>query len=73
MNSPEIVFGAPLKNTYVFLIFQICPNIQILEYFFSFSNSYYYKIQNCPIQTQISTVLISKVLSDYPLSNDVIP
>jgi hypothetical protein len=32
MNSPEIIPGTLLKNTFVFFIFQISPNIQILEY-----------------------------------------
>jgi hypothetical protein len=33
MNSPEIILGTLLKNTFVFLNFQIFPNIQILEYY----------------------------------------
>ena len=75
MNSPEIIPGALLKNTFVFLIFQISSNILILEYsfFLSFSNFYDCKIQNSSIQSQISTILVSKFLSNYPLSNHVIP
>jgi hypothetical protein len=32
MNNPEIIPRTTLKNTFVFLIFQISLNIQILEY-----------------------------------------
>jgi hypothetical protein len=44
-----------------------------MEYSVSFSNSYDYKIQNSSVQTQISTVLVSKFLSNYPLPDYVIP
>jgi hypothetical protein len=44
MNNTEIIPDTPLENTFVVLIFQISPNIQILEYskIFLFSFFFYF-------------------------------
>jgi hypothetical protein len=64
MNSSEIFPSTSLKNT-----LKYSRNIHFL---FSFSNFYDCKIQNYSVHTLISIVLISKFLSNYPLSNHVI-